>query len=93
VLQNIIAILGMDNCPKRTDRGGRARKIERFLSQPFHVAEVFTARRQVVDLADTIKGFPPSSKASTIICRSGLLHGRHHRRSRREWQELAAEAA
>jgi len=36
----------------------RARKIERFLSQPFHVAEVFTGSPgKFVDLADTIKGF------------------------------------
>jgi F-type H+-transporting ATPase subunit beta len=36
----------------------RARKIERFLSQPFHVAEVFTGSPgKLVDLADTIKGF------------------------------------
>jgi F-type H+/Na+-transporting ATPase subunit beta len=36
----------------------RARKIERFLSQPFHVAEIFTgAPGKFVDLADTIKGF------------------------------------
>ena len=35
----------------------RARKIQRFLSQPFHVAEVFTAHQVIVDLSDTIKGF------------------------------------
>jgi F-type H+-transporting ATPase subunit beta len=36
----------------------RARKIEKFLSQPFHVAEVFTGSKgKLVDLADTIKGF------------------------------------
>ena len=45
--------------PKRTSSpSARARKIERFLSQPFHVAEVFTGSPGVfVDLADTIKGF------------------------------------
>jgi len=58
-LQDIIAILGMDELSEE-DRlvVGRARKIERFLSQPFFVAEVFTgAPGKLVDLADTIKGF------------------------------------
>ena len=47
------------NCRKRTrSTVARARKIERFLSQPFHVAEVFTGSPgKFVDLADTIKGF------------------------------------
>jgi F-type H+-transporting ATPase subunit beta len=58
-LQDIIAILGMDELSEE-DRltVARARKIERFLSQPFHVAEVFTgAPGKFVELADTIKGF------------------------------------
>ena len=58
-LQDIIAILGMDELSEE-DRVAvaRARKIERFLSQPFHVAEVFTGSPGVfVELADTIKGF------------------------------------
>jgi F-type H+/Na+-transporting ATPase subunit beta len=58
-LQDIIAILGMDELSEE-DRltVARARKIQRFLSQPFHVAEVFTGTPGVfVDLADTIKGF------------------------------------
>ncbi len=58
-LQDIIAILGMDELSE-DDRltVARARKIERFLSQPFHVAEAFTGRPGVlVPLADTIKGF------------------------------------
>ncbi len=58
-LQDIIAILGMDELSEE-DRltVSRARKIERFLSQPFHVAEVFTGSPGVfVDLADTISGF------------------------------------
>jgi F-type H+-transporting ATPase subunit beta len=58
-LQDIIAILGMDELSEE-DRltVSRARKVERFLSQPFHVAEVFTGTPGVfVDLADTIKGF------------------------------------
>ncbi|MGE0212309.1 MAG: F0F1 ATP synthase subunit beta [Parvibaculaceae bacterium] len=58
-LQDIIAILGMDELSEEDKLTvGRARKIERFLSQPFHVAEVFTGSPGVfVELADTIKGF------------------------------------
>jgi F-type H+-transporting ATPase subunit beta len=58
-LQDIIAILGMDELSEEDKiTVARARKIERFLSQPFHVAEVFTGAPGVfVDLADTIKGF------------------------------------
>ena len=58
-LQDIIAILGMDELSEEDKvTVARARKIERFLSQPFHVAEVFTgAPGKLVDLADTIKGF------------------------------------
>ena len=58
-LQDIIAILGMDELSEE-DRlvVDRARKIQRFLSQPFHVAEVFTGSPGVfVSLQDTIKGF------------------------------------
>jgi F-type H+-transporting ATPase subunit beta len=58
-LQDIIAILGMDELSEEDKLTvTRARKIERFLSQPFHVAEVFTGAPGVfVDLADTISGF------------------------------------
>jgi F-type H+-transporting ATPase subunit beta len=58
-LQDIIAILGMDELSEEDKLTvSRARKIERFLSQPFHVAEVFTGSPGVfVDLADTIRGF------------------------------------
>ncbi|MEZ2333468.1 F0F1 ATP synthase subunit beta [Mesorhizobium sp. RCC_202] len=58
-LQDIIAILGMDELSEEDKQTvARARKIERFLSQPFFVAEVFTgAPGKLVDLADTIKGF------------------------------------
>ncbi|HXP12683.1 MAG TPA: F0F1 ATP synthase subunit beta, partial [Stellaceae bacterium] len=58
-LQDIIAILGMDELSEE-DRltVARARKIQRFLSQPFHVAEVFTGTPGVfVKLEDTIKAF------------------------------------
>ena len=58
-LQDIIAILGMDELSEEDKLVvSRARKIQRFLSQPFHVAEVFTGSPGVlVSLADTIKGF------------------------------------
>ena len=58
-LQDIIAILGMDELSEQDKLTvARARKIQRFLSQPFHVAEVFTGTPGVfVNLADTIKGF------------------------------------
>jgi F-type H+-transporting ATPase subunit beta len=58
-LQDIIAILGMDELSEEDKQSvSRARKIQRFLSQPFHVAEIFTGTPGVfVDLEDTIKGF------------------------------------
>ncbi len=58
-LQDIIAILGMDELSEEDKMAvARARKIERFLSQPFFVAEVFTgAPGKFVDLGDTIKSF------------------------------------
>jgi F-type H+-transporting ATPase subunit beta len=58
-LQDIIAILGMDELsPEDKLTVFRARKIQRFLSQPFHVAEVFTGTPgQYVSTKDTIRGF------------------------------------
>ncbi|MBV8939622.1 MAG: F0F1 ATP synthase subunit beta, partial [Alphaproteobacteria bacterium] len=58
-LQDIIAILGMDELSEEDKLVvARARKLQRFLSQPFHVAEVFTGSPgKLVSLADTIKGF------------------------------------
>ena len=58
-LQDIIAILGMDELSEEDKLTvARARKIERFFSQPFHVAEVFTGSPGIlVDISDTIKGF------------------------------------
>lgn len=58
-LQDIIAILGMDELSE-DDKSivGRARRIQRFLSQPFHVAEVFTGTPgKYVKLKDTVRGF------------------------------------
>ena len=58
-LQDIIAILGMDELTEEDKlMVARARRIEKFLSQPFHVAEVFTGNPgRYVKLQDTIKGF------------------------------------
>jgi len=58
-LQDIIAILGMDELsPEDKLTVYRARKIQRFLSQPFHVAEIFTGSKgQYVAIAETIRGF------------------------------------
>jgi F-type H+-transporting ATPase subunit beta len=58
-LQDIIAILGMDELSEDQKLVvARARKLQRFLSQPFHVAEVFTGTPgEFVQLEDTIKGF------------------------------------
>jgi F-type H+-transporting ATPase subunit beta len=58
-LQDIIAILGMDELSDE-DKAvvNRARRIERFLSQPFHVAEIFTGTPgKYVKLEDTVAGF------------------------------------
>jgi F-type H+-transporting ATPase subunit beta len=58
-LQDIIAILGMDELSEEDKQVvARARRIQKFLSQPFHVAEVFTGTPGVyVKLEDTIQGF------------------------------------
>ncbi|RAX54079.1 F0F1 ATP synthase subunit beta [Helicobacter sp. 16-1353] len=66
-LQDIIALLGMDELSEEDKRTvGRARKIERFLSQPFFVAEVFTGSPgKYVALEDTLEGF------------SGILDGKY----------------
>ncbi len=58
-LQDIIAILGMDELSEEDKLTvARARKIQRFLSQPFHVAEIFTGSPgKLVKIEDTIKGF------------------------------------
>ena len=58
-LQDIIAILGMDELSDEDKQVVyRARRVQRFLSQPFHVAEAFTGLKgELVDIKDTIKGF------------------------------------
>ena len=68
-LQDIIAILGMDELSEEDKLVvARARKIQKFLSQPFHVAEVFTGSPgKFVSLEDTIKGFEGFVKVIMII--------------------------
>ena len=86
-LQDIIAILGMDELSEEDKLTvARARKIERFLSQPFFVAEVFTGSPgKLVELDDTIKGFKGlCQRRLRSPAGSRLLHGRHHRGSGRE---------
>jgi F-type H+-transporting ATPase subunit beta len=58
-LQDIIAILGIDELSEDQKLTvARARKVQRFLSQPFHVAEQFTGSPgRYVKIADTVKGF------------------------------------
>ena len=68
-LKDIIAILGMDELSEEDKRVvTRARKIQRFLSQPFFVAEVFTGSPgKYVSLKDTIKGFKVFLLANMMI--------------------------
>ena len=84
-LQDIIAILGMDELSEEDKLTvARARKLQRFLSQPFHVAEVFTGHAGVfVPLEETIRGFQEIVDGPS---RSRLLHGGHHQRRRGEGQ-------
>jgi F-type H+-transporting ATPase subunit beta len=88
-LQDIIAILGMDELSEEDKLTvARARKIERFLSQPFFVAEVFTGSPgKLVSLEDTIKGFKGLCAASMTTCRKLPSTGRFHRGSCRESRE------
>ena len=72
-LQDIIAILGMDELSEEDKLVvARARKIQRFLSQPFFVAEVFTGSPgKLVDLESTIKGFDAICKGEYDL---SLIH-------------------
>ncbi len=68
-LQDIIAILGIDELAEEDRKTvARARKIQRFMSQPFHVAEQFTGfKGRYVKVADTVKGFK-------MLCQGDLDH-------------------
>ena len=91
-LQDIIAILGMDELSDE-DKVivERARKIQKFLSQPFFVAEVFTGMAgRYVKLEDTIRSFQrPGRRRVRPHPRAVLLHVRRHRGSARELREDA----
>ena len=89
-LQDIIAILGMDELSDEDKLVvQRARKIERFLSQPMFVAEVFTGTPGAyVKLEDTVKGFARDPRRQARRpARAGVLHGRHDRRRGREGED------
>merc|ERR1739849_53730 len=79
-LQDIIAILGMEELSEEDKLTvARARKIQRFLSQPFQVAEVFTGHAgKFVTLQETIAGFTEILSGIRSSTRSCLLHGRRH---------------
>lgn len=79
-LQDIIAILGMDELSEEDQQlVGRARKIQRFLSQPFTVAEVFTGMDgKFVKVAETVRGFKEILEGKHDDLRDGLLHGWFH---------------
>ena len=81
-LQDIIAILGMDELSEDDKLiVARARRIERFLSQPFHVAEVFTGSPGIfVPIADTVRSFKAIIDGQyDHLPESGVLHGRNDR--------------
>ena len=89
-LQDIIAILGMDELSEEDKLiVSRARKIQRFLSQPFHVAEVFTnIPGKFVQVEDTVRSFKAVVNGEyDHLPEERFLHGRRHRRSRRQGRE------
>ena len=90
-LQDIIAILGMDELSEEDKLVvARARKIQRFLSQPFFVAEVFTGQPgRYVALKDTIRGFKEIVEGKhDDLPEQAFYHGRHHRRGRGKGQTV-----
>ena len=88
-LQDIIAILGMEELSDDDKLTvARARKIQRFLSQPFNVAEVFTGQPgRYVKLADTVRLQGSRRGQARRPARAGLLHGGRHRRGGGQGQE------
>ena len=93
-LQDIIAILGMDELSE-DDKTivGRARRIQRFMSQPFAVAEQFTGiPGKYVKLEETISSFERLVAGEfDQLPGAGVLHGGRHRRRRRERRSSSAE--
>ena len=84
-MQDIIAILGIEELSDE-DRQTvfRARKIQRFLTQPFFVAETFTNQPgKYVALRDTVRGFAEILDGQhERLAGAGFLHGGNHRRGR-----------
>ncbi len=81
-LQDIIAILGIDELSEDDKLTvSRARKIQKFLSQPFFVAEQFTGRKgKYVPIADTIRGFKEITEGKhDDVPEQAFYHGRRHR--------------
>ena len=79
-LKDIIAILGMEELSEEDKIVvSRARRLQRFLSQPMHVAEVFTGLPGIfIDLADTLRGFDAICKGEyDELPEVRLLYGRH----------------
>ena len=89
-LQDIIAILGIDELSEDDKLAvSRARKIQRFLSQPFHVAEQFTGLKGKYVHGEGHDPRLPGDRRRQARrpARAGVLHGGHDRRSRREGRE------
>jgi len=87
-LQDLIAILGMDELsPEDRLTVFRARKIQRFLSQPFSSAQVFTGREgRQVPVTDTVRGFKEILDATRRRSRGQFLHeGRNRGSHRTAW--------
>ena len=83
-LQDIIAILGIDELSEDEKLTvARARKIQKFLSQPFHVAEQFTGfQGKYVKVEDTVRRLQGDRRGQARrYPRAGFLHDGHHRRS------------
>ena len=92
-LQDIIAILGIDELSEEDKLTvSRARKIQKFLSQPFFVAEQFTGYKGVyVPIAETVRGFKEIVEGKhDEIPGAGVLPGRHDRRSHRAVEKKGA---
>ena len=89
-LQDIIAILGIDELSEEDKATvARARRLQRFMSQPFFVAEVFTGRSgKYVNIKDTVASFKEILEGNDRHpARAGVLPGRHARRRPRERRE------
>ena len=94
-LRDIIAILGMDELsPEDKLAVSRARKIQRFLSQPFTVAEVFTGSPGKYVVAEGHDQGLQHDRQRRVrpAARAGVLHGRHDRGSVREGEDAASKA-